>query len=69
MVLAVAFDNAAMGADQLGDKRQTEARTIRLGGDERIEKMRQEIGGYARAIVMHAEFQRKRDALPAAGNR
>ena len=41
----VAFDHAAMIADDLGDQRQAQAGAARLGGDEGIEDVGQQIGG------------------------
>src|SRR3546814_16886819 len=67
--MAVAFDDAAMGADDLGDQRQAKPRSVRLGGDEGIEEIGEEIGRNAGTIVDHAEFQRQRYLLESAGNR
>src|SRR3546814_8326624 len=67
--MAVAFDDAAMGADDLGDQRQAKPRSVRLGGDEGIEEIGEEIGRNAGTIVDHAEFQRQRYLLASASNR
>ena len=58
-----------MVADDLGDERQAQARTARLGRDERIEDVRHEIGGNARAVVAHGDFQRQAEPLPATPRR
>ena len=38
-----------------------------LGGDERIEQMRQHVVGHAGAVVAHAEFERQRDLVGLPG--
>ena len=60
--LRLALDDAAVVADDLGDQRQPEAGAGRLGGDERIEQMRQQVVGHARPVVLDAEFERQRHA-------
>ena len=47
----LAFDDAAVIADDLGDQRKAEARAVGLGGDERIEQVRHQIVRDARAVV------------------
>src|SRR3984893_18809943 len=67
--LRLAFDDAAVIADDLGDQRQAEPRSGRLGGHERVEQVRQEIVGNARAVVLDAELQRQRYARLAGRQR
>ncbi len=67
--LTVAFDNAAMRANDLGDKGEAETRTVGLGRNEGIEEMRHKVLRNARAVVMHAEFQWQRNLLARSGNR
>ena len=45
--LRIAFDDAAVVADDLGNKGETKAGTIRLGGDERLEEMGDHVLGHA----------------------
>ena len=49
--LRLAFDDAAMVADDLGDQRQAEAGAVGLGGDERIEEVGQHVLRHARPVV------------------
>src|SRR5262245_40585066 len=64
----VAFDDATMVADDLGDEREPEARARRLGGDERVEQMRHQIRRDALAIVLDGNLERQADARLTAGN-
>ncbi|MNL52402.1 hypothetical protein D3C87_1755730 [compost metagenome] len=57
-----------MVANDLGDQRQAEPRTIGLGGDERVEQERQDIGRHAGPIVLDDDFERQRDALGHSGH-
>ena len=59
--LRLAFDDAAMVADDLGDQRQAEAGAVRLRGDEGIEDVGQQVLGHAGAVV-------DRRRIPAAGS-
>src|ERR1700689_2014298 len=56
--LRLAFDDAAVIADDLGGKRETQPGAGGLGGHERIEEMRHQVLGHARAVVLDAEFER-----------
>src|SRR5438552_3203686 len=55
--LRLAFDDPAVIADDLGDQREAKPRAGRLGGHERIEQVRQQVGGHTRAVVLDAEFE------------
>src|SRR6185503_10671750 len=61
--LRFTFYDAAMIADDLGDERETKARTLRLCRDEGIEDVRQKIGWNASSIVAHGDFQGQAEAL------
>src|SRR5690606_9620504 len=50
--LAVAIDDAAMVAHDLGDEGKTQAGARELGGDERVEKERQDISGDAGPVIL-----------------
>src|SRR5580704_2150156 len=67
--LRLAFDDAAVIADDLGGKRKTKSAAGRLGGHERIEQIRHQVVGHARAVVLDAEFERQRDLRFAARKR
>ena len=56
-----AFDDASVIANQLGDQCKTQTRALRLGGDEGIEQIAEDLGRNARAIVAHADLERQRD--------
>src|SRR5262245_42236611 len=58
-----AFDDAAMLANALRDKREAETRPTAFGGDERVEYVRHEVGRNTRAIVLHGHFERQADAF------
>ena len=64
-----AFDDAAMVADDLGHQRQPEPGAGRLGGDERIEQMRHEVGRHAGAVVLDRDLERQADAGLTARHR
>src|SRR5436190_11817552 len=66
--LRLAFDDSAVIADDFGNERETKPGASRLCRYERIEQVRQDVGGHARAIVSDAEFERQRHARLAAGN-
>ncbi|MNH38396.1 hypothetical protein D3C79_994180 [compost metagenome] len=66
--MAVALNHTAMITDNLGNKRQSQARTIGLCGHKWIKQMRQHIFGNARTIIVHAEFEWKRHAVTRARN-
>src|SRR5260370_10869449 len=55
--LRFAFDDAAVIAHDLGDQREAQPRSGRLGGHERVEQMRQQIIGNARTVVLDAELE------------
>ena len=57
-----------MVADNLGYQRKPEPSAGRLGGDKRIEKMRQEVRRHPLAVVLHRDFERQADACLAAGH-
>src|SRR5215468_9307896 len=67
--LRLAFDNAAVIADDLGGKRKTKSAAGRLGGYEGIEQIRHQVVGHARAVVLDAEFERQRNLRLAARER
>src|SRR3979490_399228 len=67
--LRFAFDDAAVIADDLGDQSEPQPRSGRLGGDERIEQMGQEIVRNARTVVLDAELERQRDTCFASRQR
>src|SRR5215831_9524818 len=67
--LRLTLDDPAVIADDLRHQCKTEAAAGRLGGDERIEQVRQEVGRYPRAVVLDAELERQRHARLAAGQR
>src|ERR1022692_951212 len=67
--LRLAFDDAAVIADDLGDKREAQSRPGRLGGHERVEQMREQIVRDARAVVLDAELERQRYAGLASRQR
>src|SRR5690349_18365298 len=67
--LRFTFDDPAMIADDLRHQCKTEAAAGRLGGDEGIEQVRQEVVWHAGAVVAHAELERQRHARLAAGQR
>src|SRR5215467_7546061 len=58
--LRLAFDDAAVIADDLGSKRKTKSAPGWLRCYERIEQIRHQIFGHARAVVFDAEFERQR---------
>src|SRR5690606_5575090 len=64
----VALDYAAMYAANLRLQSEAEARSVRLGGDEGIKKDGQKVLRHARAVVMHAEFERQGYAILRARN-
>ena len=64
--LDFALDDAAVVADDLGDQRQPEAGAVALGGHERIEQVRLEVLGDARAVVLDLDHQRQADARAGA---
>src|SRR5689334_8663689 len=64
--LRLALDDPAVVADNLRDQCKTEAGSGRLGGDERVEQMRQEVRRNAGAVVLDAELERQRHARLAA---
>src|SRR4051794_11145969 len=47
----IAFDDPAMVADELRDQSKSEATSLRLGGDEKIEKIPEQPGRHARTRV------------------
>src|SRR5262249_52384456 len=55
----LAFDDAAMIADDLGDQCEAKTAAGRFGGDEGIEQVRKQIFRHARTIVLDAELQRQ----------
>src|ERR1700680_767644 len=57
--LRLALDDAAMIPNDLGGERETKPASGRLGGHERIEKMRHQVLGYARSVVLDAELERQ----------
>src|SRR5271166_5560841 len=63
--MRLALDDAAMVADQLCDQCKTQTRTVRLGGDERVEQVGVDFRRDPLAIVAHADFERQRDRLGA----
>jgi hypothetical protein len=65
---AIAFDDAAVIANDLGNERKAESRAGRLRGDEGIEEMRHEVRRYPRAIVFDGDFEGETDARLASGN-
>ena len=67
--LRLAFDDAAVVADDLGDQCKTEAGSVRLRGDEGIEEVGQHVFRHAGAVVDHREFERQADPAAAAGHR
>src|SRR5258706_15673054 len=64
----LAFDDAAMIADDLCNQRQAEARATAFRGDEGIEDVRHKVGRHARAIVANGDFERQAQS-PARDNR
>src|SRR5262245_60795584 len=58
-----------MVADDLGHERKAKAGPRRLGGDERIEEMRHEIGRNAGAVVLHGDLEWQAYPGLAAWNR
>ncbi len=62
----VAFDDAAVIADDLGDERKAKAVPLRFGGDERIEQVRLQVVRHARAVVLDLDHERQVDAGVAA---
>ena len=64
-----AFDDAAMVANDLGHQCKPQAAPRRLGADEGIEQMRHEVGGNARAVVLHGNLERQAHPCLAAGDR
>src|SRR5215468_4377549 len=67
--LRLAFDDAAVIANDLGGERKTETAATRLRGYERIEEVGHQVLGYARTVVPDAEFKRQRDLRFATGQR
>src|ERR1700694_4778413 len=67
--LAVAFDDAAVVVDDLGDEREAEPGSVGLGGDEGIEQMLLQVIGDARTVVLDLYHQREADARVRALHR
>src|SRR3954463_14810384 len=59
----VAFDDPAMVADDLRNQGKSEATSLGLGGDERVEQVGQEVERHAGAVVAHRHLDRQADAL------
>ena len=64
----VAFDDAAVVANNFGNKRQPKAGARGLGGDKGIEQMRHEIVRYAAAVILDGDFQGQTDARLTSRN-
>src|SRR3954449_3843927 len=62
----VALNDPAMIADELRDQSKSKATSLRLGGDEGIEQLREQLGRHAGAVVADAHFDRQADALARA---
>src|SRR5271156_1437316 len=58
--LRLAFDDAAMIADDFGNQREPKPGARGLRRHERIKQMRQQLLGHARPVVPHAELERQR---------
>src|SRR5258708_8775604 len=67
--LRLAFDDAAVIANDLGGERKAKAAAAWLGGHEGIEEIGHQVIGYARAVVPDAEFERQPDPRFAARKR
>ena len=57
----VAFNDAAMIPDDLGNQSKTEASPARFGRNEGIKQVPHQIGGHTWPIVLNAEFERQGD--------
>src|SRR5690348_14057621 len=67
--LAVELDDPAVIADNLGNQCKTQAGSVHLGGDERIEQMSPDILGDALPVVLDPDDQRKLQAGVATRDR
>src|SRR5690606_22176893 len=63
----IAFDDAAVLADDLGNEGQPQAGAVLLCGDKGIEENGPDVFRHARPIIVDAEFERKRHAVLRAG--
>src|SRR5882724_5549161 len=59
--LGFAFDDAAVIADDLGHQRQTQSAARRLGRDERVEQVRQQVLRDTGTVILDAELERQGD--------
>ena len=55
------FDDSAVVAYYFGDECKSQARTRRLGADERLEQAGGDVGRNARTVVAHADLERQAD--------
>ena len=63
----IAFDDAPVIADDLRHQGKSKARALRLGGDEGIEQVGQEVRRDARPVVADRELDRQADAIRRPG--
>src|SRR5690606_15917798 len=64
--MAVAFNDAAVIANDLRNQRQTESGTVGLRRHEGIEQMREHVLWHAGSVIMHAELERQGHPVPRA---
>ena len=61
--MQLAFDNAAVIADEFCYQCKSQTRALSLRRYERIEQVRGDFRGDARTVIPHADFKRQRNRL------